>query len=95
MFLGIYRFEGKGEELGAAYDRLIATIPHEGLHLHICARGDQGLVIYDACPTREVFESFASSEQMRGAMASAGLPEPEIDLVGDVHSVFWNGERML
>jgi ATP sulfurylase len=93
MFLGVYRFKGQADELLAAYDRLMATMPMEDLELHVCTHNDQGIAIYDTCPSREEFDTFANGESLRDALAAAGLPPPEVEYIGEVHTAFWAGER--
>jgi len=95
MFVGIYRFEGNARELLAAYDRLMGSMPQENLSLHTCTHDQKGMQIYDACPTKEAFIAFSSSEMLRTALAEAGLPRPEVEFIGEVHRVFWSGKRIL
>jgi hypothetical protein len=87
MFLGAYDFAGTVSELLTAYDRLVASFPPGALQLHLCISGDDGITVFDACPTREIFESFSVSPEFRGAVESAGLPEPTVRALGDVHHV--------
>jgi len=95
MFLGIYRFEGSVERLRAAYEKLLASMPHDGLHLHVGVFDAGGLWIYDACPSRAIFESFAASTTFRDALAAAGLPKPAVTPVGEVHRAFVAGKRVV
>lgn len=95
MFLGNYRFEGKLEDLLDGYGRLLASVPKEALHLHVCVQDRGGLWVYDACPSREAFQSFANSENFRDALKAAGLPAPRVTLVGEVHAAFVSGQRTL
>lgn len=95
MFLGVYRLQGAIDDLVAGYERLLQSIPHQGLHLHVCAHDAQGLWIYDACPTKQAFVSFANSDEFRQALKAAGLPTPEVKLIGEVHAAFWAGQRRL
>jgi len=94
MFLGAYRFAGNTNELMAAYEQMINAIPASALHLHVCVRADEGLVIFDTCPSREAFEKFSGGESFRAVLEAAGLPVPEIQLLGDVHSAFFGGQRL-
>lgn len=94
MFLGVYQFEGNPDELRENYERLIASVPPDALHLHVCVRNDDGLSVYDACPTREAFQDFAASDQFRSLLRTAGLPLPTLSLLGDVHSTFFKGQRL-
>jgi hypothetical protein len=93
MYLGIYRFEGNVPDLLVGYDRMMQAVPPAALHLHVCVPDDGGLWVYDACPTREVFERFAASADFRALLADAGLPPPQVRLVGDVHRAIVGGER--
>jgi hypothetical protein len=79
MHLGIYRFRGNPDELLAAYDRLMAGVGDDAIHLHACAVEPNGITLYDACPTREAFERFSTSAEFRAGIAAVGLPEPEIE----------------
>ena len=95
MYLGRYRFNGDREKFLAAYEKLLEMMPPENLHLQICVSDENGISIYDACPTREIFEAFSSSPDMQAALQSAGLPQPEINQIGEVHAAFLGGKRGL
>jgi len=94
MFLGIYRFEGHPEQLQNAYDTMIGMIPANNLHLHVCVPDAHGLWIYDSCPTREVFQSFAESNDFRTLLRTVGLPEPRVMPIGDIHTAYVMGKRV-
>lgn len=76
MYLGVYEIDGDPEQLLAAYDRLMAGMPADQVEFHACAVREQGITIYDACPTKEAFERFSTGEEFRGAAEAAGLPWP-------------------
>ena len=84
MFLGAFHFDGSVDELAAAHDRMLAGYPPDALQLHISVRRDDGITVYDACPSRTDFEHFTASDEFRGALAAAGLPWPRIEPVGEV-----------
>lgn len=86
MFLGAYHFAGDPTELVAAHDRLTAQFPPGALDLHVCVARDDSIVVFDACPSREVFDDFSRSADFLGAVAAAGLPTPRVEPLGDVHS---------
>ncbi len=86
MFLGAYHFAGHPDELVAAHDRLTAQFPPGAFDLHVCVARDDGIVVLDACPSREVFTDFAQSPEFLSAVAAAGLPTPRVEPLGDVHS---------
>jgi len=95
MYLGLYRFNGNRDEFLLAYEKLLQMMPPENLHLHVCVSDENGISIYDACPTREIFEAFSNSPDMQTAIKSAGLPQPEINQIGEVHTAFLGGKRGL
>jgi len=95
MFFGIYRFEGKVDELTPKYEKMVASIPKESMHLHVCVRDAGGLTIYDTCPSREVFQSFSSSDFFHEALKSVGLPTPQVTPVGDVQAAILAGKRVM
>jgi hypothetical protein len=76
MYLGIYDLDGDPDELLAAYDRVMAGMPDDQIHFHACAVRENGITIYDACPTKEAFEKFSTSAEFRSAAEAAGLPSP-------------------
>jgi hypothetical protein len=78
MHLGIYRFEGDPGDLLPGYDRLVQMIPAGNIAWHLCAVEDDGIVVYDTCPTEEAFVAFSTSPQFRDAIDAAGLPQPSI-----------------
>lgn len=85
MFMGIYEFNGDPEELLVAYDRMMEGLPTDGLSFHACIRRQVGIVIYDCCPSEEVFRAFSTSEGLLNAMSAAGLPTPVVAELGQVH----------
>jgi hypothetical protein len=86
MFLGAFHFDGPVDELTAAYDRMLAGYPLDSLQLHISVLRDNGITVYDACPSRTDFEHFIASEELRGALVGVGLPWPRIEAVGEVRT---------
>jgi len=94
MFLGIYRFEGDVARLRESYDRMLEQIPHSGLHLHLCVSDSEGLLVYDTCPSKEIFLSFAASPEFKKVIASVGLPAPEVTPVGDIHAAYVAGHQV-
>jgi hypothetical protein len=95
MFLSAYRFQGEPTALQAAQARLLELIPASNLHLHAGVLHPGGLDIYDCCPSRQVFDSFASSPGFATALAQAGLPRPGIEPLGDLHCLVVQGRRII
>jgi hypothetical protein len=87
MFLSGYHFDGPSATLIPAYQQLEAAYPPESLELHVCVIREGGLTIYDACPSRAVFEQFHRSADFQAALAGAGLPAPRVEPLGEVHTV--------
>jgi len=95
VFLGVYRFEGDSEKFLSAYEKLVKMMPQENLHLQICISDGKGISIYDACPSREVFDAFSTSADLQMALVRAGLPQPEVGELGEVHSAYVGGKRAI
>ena len=85
MFLGVYRFAGDPDELVPAYDRLLASIPAGMVELQLCVVTADGISVFDACPSREVFDEFSTSDGFAAAVEAAGLPGPTVEPLGEVH----------
>ncbi|MGZ4125401.1 MAG: hypothetical protein ACXVQU_07595 [Actinomycetota bacterium] len=86
MYVGSYEFTGDPDTLIQAYGRLMAGFPPGASDLHMCVRGDAGISVLDACPSRAVFDEFSRSPEFTAAIAEAGLPVPEIRGWGEVHA---------
>jgi hypothetical protein len=91
MHASIWRFAGDPDDLLARYDAMVAEIPPGNLMLHVCLRGDDGIVLVDTCPSAEIFEAFVSGEGFRALRARHGLPEPERLEDFPVHRAFVDG----
>ena len=76
MHLGIYEIDGNPRELLVAYDRLMAGMPEGQIYFHACAVRENGITIFDVCPSKEAFEKFSTSADFRSAAEAAGLPSP-------------------
>lgn len=87
MFLGSYRFAGDPDDLLPAYGRLMSGFPAGATSLHVCIVDTHSIVVFDACPTRQVFEEFSSSPEFAAAVRDAGLPRPSVAILGTVHAV--------
>jgi len=85
MFLSAYHFHGDPAALAAAHDRLCQRFPPESLDLHVCVLVEDGITVFDACPSREVFAGFSQSPGFRQALAEAGLPQPRLEPLGELH----------
>jgi hypothetical protein len=79
VHLGIYRFAGDPGTLLPAYERLMASMPPGQVVWHLCAVAPDGIVVYDTCPSEEVFRAFIGGGAFREAVRRAGLPEPDVE----------------
>jgi hypothetical protein len=84
MYLSAYHFEGDPAALTAAHERMVAQFPPGALDLHLCVTSGTGIVVLDACPSREVAEAFQRGPEFAEAVSSAGLPAPRIESLGDI-----------
>ena len=94
MHASIWRFAGDPDQLLRSYDAMMAEIPHANMRLHVCLRASDGIVLVDTCPSREVYEAFASSPALRELRERHGLPEPERLEDFPVHQAFVGGEAL-
>lgn len=86
MFLSAYHFDGSPDRLLPAYHEFMRGYPSDGVDLHLCVISESGITIFDACPSRDVFEEFHRSDSFRAGLAGAGLPTPRIEPLGEVHA---------
>ena len=86
MFLGAYYFDGDPARLLDAYRQLMQGFPPENIDLHVCVERSDGIVVYDACPSREVFAAFSTGPDFARAVKAAGLPVPRVEQLGEVRS---------
>jgi len=93
MHASIWKFTGEPDDLARRYDAMAAEIPAANMRLHLCLRAEDGIVIVDTCPSREVFESFSTGPEFQALRARHGLPEPVQVQDFPVHAAFVEGRR--
>jgi hypothetical protein len=79
MHCSIWRFTGDPDELERGYEALIARIPASNHVLHAAARTPDGLLIFDTCPSKEAYETFFGSVEMRELLAEHGLRDAAVE----------------
>jgi hypothetical protein len=79
MHASIQRFKGDPDALLTSYDALLGDFPVGDFWAQLCLRADDGIIVIDTCPTKQIFDAFVSGEQFRAALARHGLPEPEVE----------------
>jgi hypothetical protein len=58
MHCSVWRFTGDPDDLEARYLSMLAEVPDSNLVLHAAARTPDGLLVFDTCPSEEVYRSF-------------------------------------
>jgi hypothetical protein len=86
VFLGAYHFDGDTQVLLDGYDRLVTQFPPGVIDLNVCVARDDGMTVFDACPSRDAFVGFSQSPELRAALEAAGLPIPRVEPLGPVHA---------
>jgi hypothetical protein len=54
----LWRFEGDPDDLERRYLDLLAEIPESNHNLHAAAKTPTGLLIFDTCPSEQVYRDF-------------------------------------
>jgi len=93
MHASIWRFRGDPDELVRRYDAMLAETPRDNMRLHLCLRADDGIVLVDTCPSREVFDAFAADGRFRALRDRHGLPDPQRIDDFPVHAAIVDGTR--
>src|SRR4051794_27115667 len=85
MILSAFHFNGDPEQLMERHRQMMKLFPPGGLDLHVAVTTDRGITVLDACPDLETQRAFVVSPEFRGAIAEVGLPDPDVDVLGEVH----------
>ena len=59
-----------------------------------CARVADGIVVFDTCPSKAVFEEFSVSEGFRAPLEAHGLGDPDSVVDGPVVAAYAEGRRV-
>ena len=92
MHASIWKFTGDPDDLLGRYDALVAEIAPDNMRLHLCLRAPEGIVLVDACPSKEVFDQFTAA--FRSLRERHGLPEPRLALVSCIRPCRRRGTRL-
>jgi hypothetical protein len=87
--LAVLRWEGDPDTLLAAYDReLQHAVPHEQPRriAHICARGDNEMVIVDLWETEEDLRSMQENPEFLRNLEAAGFPSDPTETIYQVNA---------
>lgn len=94
--MAVFDFRGDSRELAAAYDiavRRVAEVSSARPVLHIAVPREYGLMVVDVWSSLSALEQFEGNEEFRAALASSGLPEPELRTY-PVHKLGWPVDAM-
>jgi hypothetical protein len=58
MHSSVWRFEGDPDDLERRYLALLSEIPESNHTLHAAVRTPDGLLIFDTCPSEDVYRTF-------------------------------------
>jgi hypothetical protein len=58
MHSSLWRFEGDPDDLERRYLALLAEVPESNHRFHVAAKTPDGLLIFDTCPSEEVYRQF-------------------------------------
>ena len=94
MHCSIWTYAGDPDELVARYEALVADIPAENMRFHACARTHDGIVIFDTCPSKEVYDSFWNSPDVVALLRRHGLGDPSERLDFPVVRAYAGGTRV-
>ena len=87
--LAVFRWDGDPDALIAAYDReLQHSVPREQPRrvTHICARGDNEVVIVDVWETEEDLRSMQDNPEFLRNLEAAGFPSDPTETIYEVHA---------
>ena len=93
MHASITTYRGEPDDLIERYEAMLAGVPTAGFRVHLCLRADDGIVVVDTCPSREVFLAFAAGP-LAELRRAHGLPDPASVQDYPVHAAFAEGTRL-
>jgi hypothetical protein len=93
MHVPIWKFTGDHNDLLARHDAMLAEILTDGFIAYLCLRAPDGIVLVDTCPSREAFETFATSNWFRDLRRRHGLGDPTDIRDYPVHTAIVHGEQ--
>ena len=79
MHCSVWRFRGDPDELERGYAALMDELPAANHRFHAAARTPDGLLLFDTCPSREVFQGFFGSAEVRALFERHGLANPTVE----------------
>ena len=68
MHCSLWRFEGDPDDLEQRYLAALAEVPESNHVLHATAKTPDGLLVFDTCPSEEVYREFFAPEEQASAL---------------------------
>ena len=93
MHGSIWKFNGDPADLAEKYEALLGEIPSQNMRFHACLITDDGLIMFDTCPSEQVFHDFFEGPAFMGLLEQYGFPPPEVENY-PVIAAFSNGARI-
>jgi hypothetical protein len=90
----IWTWRGDPDDLAARYEMMVASVPVESMRFSACAKVPDGIVVFDTCPSKSVFDEFSTSDGFRGLLEAHGLDAPESVVDGPAVVAFVDGQRV-
>jgi hypothetical protein len=90
----IWTYTGDPDDLVARYEALIDEIPTDNMRFHACARTPDGIVMFDTCPSKEVYDEFYASSDVQALFERHGLGDPVARIDFPVVRAYADGARV-
>jgi quinol monooxygenase YgiN len=90
--IAVFRVKGDPDELLAKFEQAIPEIEdsaHGVPQVHVTARTDDGIVIYDVWDSHGDIAQFTENPDFQKAIEAVDLPQPEV-AVYEVHRIGWS-----
>ena len=68
MHCSVWRFVGDPDDLEARYLAVLAEVPESNPRAHAAAKTPDGLLIFDTCPSEDVYRAFFAEGGPAGAL---------------------------
>lgn len=72
----------------------MSSIPAESMRFSACARVPDGIVVFDTCPSKAVFDDFSASPGFRSLLEAHGLGAPDSIVDGPAVVAYADGRRV-
>jgi hypothetical protein len=90
----LWTYHGDPDDLAARYEAMVTEVPIDSMQFSACFRTPDGIVVFDTCPSKEVFDEFISSDGLRSLMARHGLDHPTSIVDHPMIAAFADGRRV-